>query len=145
MERYLGKTEFAKRIGVSRDTLNRMKLPPADAMIGRTRGWFPKTVDDWTGRRPGRGKTAPHNANWHLPPEVQATLSPPAPPQAGPANTDAAPVRDHVRALRAHWKPDQIAAQAGVGKATVERMLYTDQPHVRTVTADKLLAVQIPA
>lgn len=52
---YLSISEFADRIGVKPDTLNRYKLPEPDAMIGRSRGWLPETVDAWNAARPGRG------------------------------------------------------------------------------------------
>ena len=52
---YLSTSEFAARIGVKPDTLNRYKLPEPDAMIGRTRGWLPETVDAWNASRPGKG------------------------------------------------------------------------------------------
>ena len=32
-----------------------LKLPEPDAMIGRTRGWLPETIDGWNAKRPGRG------------------------------------------------------------------------------------------
>lgn len=66
---YLGKSAFAARIGVKPDTLNRLKLPPPDAMIGDIRGWLPETVDTWNARRPGSGQVS--NPRWHLPPELQ--------------------------------------------------------------------------
>lgn len=52
---YLTASEFAARIGVKTDTLNRYTLPEPDAMIGRTRGWLPETVDAWNASRPGKG------------------------------------------------------------------------------------------
>lgn len=71
MIRYLGKTEFADRIGVKRDTLNRYRLPPPDAMIGHTRGWLEKTIDDWNARRPGSGQVPRGEERWDLPPEYR--------------------------------------------------------------------------
>jgi hypothetical protein len=53
--RYLSLAEFAARAGVSPDTLKNYRLPPADALIGRYRGWLPATVDKWQAARPGRG------------------------------------------------------------------------------------------
>lgn len=53
--RYLSAAEFAERIGVVPDTLKRYKLPEADALVGRVRGWLPETVDAWDAGRPGRG------------------------------------------------------------------------------------------
>jgi len=52
---YLSRQEFAQRIGVSADSLGGYKLPAPDAVIGRTRGWLPATVDRWQANRPGRG------------------------------------------------------------------------------------------
>lgn len=54
--RYLSRAEFAERIGVKSDTLKRYNLPEPDAMIGRTRGWLPETIDKWNASRPGRGR-----------------------------------------------------------------------------------------
>lgn len=68
---YLGKFAFAERIGVKPDTLNRLKLPPPDAMIGSVRGWLPETIDAWNERRPGPGRWRRSNERWHLPPELQ--------------------------------------------------------------------------
>lgn len=54
--RYLSRPEVAERIGVKADTVNRYKLPPADAQIGaRMLGWLPETIDTWDAERPGRG------------------------------------------------------------------------------------------
>lgn len=55
MIRYLSPSELAARIGVKTATLCRYKLPEPDAMIGRTRGWLPETIDAWNAARPGRG------------------------------------------------------------------------------------------
>lgn len=55
MNIYLSSTEFAERIGVKPDTLNKYKLPEPDAMIGRVRGWLPETIDTWNASRPGKG------------------------------------------------------------------------------------------
>ncbi|OJZ68180.1 hypothetical protein BRW64_00870 [Mycolicibacterium diernhoferi] len=54
--RYLSRTELAERIGVKPDTLGRYNLPEPDALIGKTRGWLPATVDRWHAERPGRGR-----------------------------------------------------------------------------------------
>ncbi|MBF6417003.1 hypothetical protein [Nocardia cyriacigeorgica] len=70
---YLGLRLFAHRVGIEPGTLKNYKLPPADAIIkaeGRdTRGWLPKTVDDWNARRPGKGR--PADAKWNIPPEYR--------------------------------------------------------------------------
>lgn len=55
MKTYLSSSEFAARIGVQPDTLNKYKLPEPDVMVGRTRGWSIETVDHWHANRPGRG------------------------------------------------------------------------------------------
>ena len=52
---YLSRSEVAKRIGVQPNTLAHYKLPDPDAIIGRTRGWLPETIDTWNASRPGRG------------------------------------------------------------------------------------------
>jgi hypothetical protein len=53
--RYLSSSEFAFRIGVRDDTLNKYKLPPPDVLVGRVRGWKAETIDLWNMNRPGRG------------------------------------------------------------------------------------------
>lgn len=53
--KYLSRTQFAERIGVKPDTLNRYTLPPHDTKIGDRRGWLPETIDKWQAERPGRG------------------------------------------------------------------------------------------
>lgn len=52
---YLSFTEVAGRLGVKTGALATYKLPEPDAMIGRTRGWLPETIDRWNASRPGRG------------------------------------------------------------------------------------------
>jgi predicted DNA-binding transcriptional regulator AlpA len=55
MKRYLSRPEFAERIGVKPDTLNRYKLPDPDALIGTRQGWLPETIDAWqASRTPGK-------------------------------------------------------------------------------------------
>ncbi|WP_203236859.1 helix-turn-helix transcriptional regulator [Nocardia panacis] len=66
----MSRPEVAEYIGVQRGTLNRYKLPPADAQIGRVQGWLKETIDEWQQRRPGRGNH-PDQANWNLPPELR--------------------------------------------------------------------------
>lgn len=51
-KRYLSRPEFAERIGVKPDTLNRYHLPEPDAVIGNRRGWLADTVDRWNKNRP---------------------------------------------------------------------------------------------
>lgn len=54
--RYLSAAEVAAHIGVKPATLNRYKLPPADVLVGKIRGWNVETIDTWNAARPGRGK-----------------------------------------------------------------------------------------
>ena len=54
-QQYLSRREFAERIGVEPDTLNRYKLPKHDANLGGRYGWLPETIDAWNSSRPGRG------------------------------------------------------------------------------------------
>ena len=54
-ERYLSMTEVAERLGITKGALARYRLPDPDALIGRTRGWLPETIDAWNAARPGRG------------------------------------------------------------------------------------------
>ncbi|MBT1182098.1 hypothetical protein JS531_09100 [Bifidobacterium sp. CP2] len=53
--RYLSVTEVAARIGVKNASAAGYNLPEPDAIIGRTRGWLPETIDEWNRNRPGRG------------------------------------------------------------------------------------------
>lgn len=53
--RYLSLTEIAARLGITTGALAGYKLPEPDALIGRTRGWLPETIDEWNAARPGRG------------------------------------------------------------------------------------------
>jgi hypothetical protein len=52
---YLGVKQVAERLGITSGGLLNLKLPEPDAMIGRTRGWLPETIDGWNAKRPGRG------------------------------------------------------------------------------------------
>lgn len=53
--RYLSLTEIAERLHITTGALAGYKLPEPDALIGRTRGWLPETIDEWNAARPGRG------------------------------------------------------------------------------------------
>ena len=55
---YLSVTDVSKRLGISTAAVSAYKLPQPDALIGRTRGWLPETIDRWNARRPGRRRTA---------------------------------------------------------------------------------------
>lgn len=52
---YLSVTDVSKRLGISTAAVSAYKLPQPDALIGRTRGWLPDTIDQWNAQRPGRG------------------------------------------------------------------------------------------
>ena len=52
---YLSVTDVSKRLGNSTAAVSPYKLPQPDALIGRTRGWLPETIDQWNAQRPGRG------------------------------------------------------------------------------------------
>ena len=73
---YLSVTDVSKRLGISTAAVSAYKLPQPDALIGRTRGWLPETIDQWNAQRPGRGvgggrprKTRPNNKK--APPPAQ--------------------------------------------------------------------------
>jgi predicted DNA-binding transcriptional regulator AlpA len=55
MKRYLSVTEVADRTGLTLNTIKAYsqipgRLPEPDAMIGRVKGWLPKTIDAWRPR-----------------------------------------------------------------------------------------------
>lgn len=52
---YLGVKQVAERLGITQGALLSLRMPEPDAMIGRTRGWLPSTIDEWNASRPGRG------------------------------------------------------------------------------------------
>ncbi|KAB8287918.1 helix-turn-helix transcriptional regulator [Bifidobacterium avesanii] len=52
---YLGVKQVAERLGITQGALLSLRLPEPDALIGRTRGWLPSTIDEWNANRPGRG------------------------------------------------------------------------------------------
>ena len=58
MRLYLSVTEAAARQGLTREgfyhRLRHYPLPP-DAMIGKTKGWLPETIDAFSATIPGRG------------------------------------------------------------------------------------------
>ena len=43
--KYLSVTDVSKRLGISTAAVSAYKLPQPDALIGRTRGWLPETID----------------------------------------------------------------------------------------------------
>ncbi|MCI1984812.1 MAG: hypothetical protein LKJ47_08640 [Bifidobacteriaceae bacterium] len=52
---YLSFTEVAERLGITKGGLGNYKLPTPDALIGKTRGWLPETIDQWNAARPRHG------------------------------------------------------------------------------------------
>lgn len=60
---FLSLRQFAARVGVSPATLNKYKLPAADAEIDGRRGWLPETIDAWSAARPGQGARTDLRAN----------------------------------------------------------------------------------
>lgn len=65
----LGVKQVAERLGITSGGLLNLKLPEPDAMIGRTRGWLPETIDGWNAKRPGRGvgggRPRKKTSDWH--------------------------------------------------------------------------------
>lgn len=53
--RYLSASEVADRLGIDRSAISRYRMPDPDALIGKTRGWLPETIDEWNANRPGHG------------------------------------------------------------------------------------------
>ena len=47
--------DVADRLGVDKSSISHYKMPPPDALIGKTRGWLPATIEEWHAARPGRG------------------------------------------------------------------------------------------
>ncbi|HQV17789.1 XRE family transcriptional regulator [Gordonia sp. (in: high G+C Gram-positive bacteria)] len=58
--RYLSASEVAERLGIDRSAISRYKMPEPDALIGKTRGWLPETIDEWNANRPGPGNRSNH-------------------------------------------------------------------------------------
>jgi len=56
---YLSLQEVADRIGVTRNTVAKYKLPEPDVVVGSDlnarRGWSVETIDRWNANRPGQG------------------------------------------------------------------------------------------
>lgn len=49
---YLSRGEIAERLGMPLDTVKKLDtrgtdFPEPDAMVGRNRGWLPRTIDEW--------------------------------------------------------------------------------------------------
>ncbi|BCK58386.1 hypothetical protein [Nocardia wallacei] len=68
--KYYNLREFAEFIGLPKSTLQKYKLPPHDAIIGRSKGWLPQTCKEWNERRPGV-RVPKEKSRWNLPPELQ--------------------------------------------------------------------------
>jgi hypothetical protein len=49
--------KVADHIRVKPATLGRWALPVSDVMIGDTKCWAKRTIDDWQTQRPSRGRT----------------------------------------------------------------------------------------
>lgn len=53
VNKYLSVTEVAARTGLSLNTVKAYsqatpkRMPNPDVMVGRVKGWLPKTIDDW--------------------------------------------------------------------------------------------------
>ena len=56
---YLSLQDVADRLGVSRNTVAKYKLPEPDVIVGSDltarRGWSIATIDAWNAQRPGPG------------------------------------------------------------------------------------------
>ena len=58
--RFMDRTEVAHYLGLKGvKSLSRLTLPEPDALIGKTKGWLPQTIDEWNAKRPGRGRWGP--------------------------------------------------------------------------------------
>lgn len=55
---YMGVTDIARMLGVTKATISAADLPEPDVMIGRARGWSAESVDEWIRNRPGKGAGA---------------------------------------------------------------------------------------
>lgn len=56
---YLSLQDVADRLGVSRNTVAKLRLPKPDVIVGSSynapRGWSIATIDAWDAARPGKG------------------------------------------------------------------------------------------
>lgn len=52
--RYLSRPQVAERLGITRGTIGRYRLPEPDAFIGTLPGWMVETIDAWNAARPSR-------------------------------------------------------------------------------------------
>lgn len=60
---YLSLQDVANHLGVSRNTVAKLRLPAPDVRVGSgpnaPRGWAVATIDAWNARRPGPGNWGP--------------------------------------------------------------------------------------
>ena len=54
-EIYLGVTEAAEMLGITKGGLTSQRLPAPDAIVGKARGWKRETLLAWAASRPGKG------------------------------------------------------------------------------------------
>lgn len=57
-QEFLGVTEAAAYLNISRQAFNKRTPPPADAKIGKIFGWTKPTLDAWNAAAPKVGKRA---------------------------------------------------------------------------------------
>ncbi len=64
---YLSLQGVADRLGVSRNTVAKLRLPEPDVRVGTgrnaPRGWSEQTIDRWNAKRPGPGNWGPRTAD----------------------------------------------------------------------------------
>lgn len=53
-ERFLSVGEVAEQLGIRNASQRVLNLPKPDALIGRTHGWVPETIDAWEAVAVGR-------------------------------------------------------------------------------------------
>lgn len=57
---YLSLQDVADHLGVSRNTVAKLRLPEPDVRVGSghnaPRGWSEATIDEWHANRPGSGR-----------------------------------------------------------------------------------------
>lgn len=53
---YMSVNDVAELLGITQSSVSAYKLPMPDALIGKTRGWKPETIQAWNAARPGSGK-----------------------------------------------------------------------------------------
>ncbi|WP_228795135.1 hypothetical protein [Nocardia nova] len=121
VHRYLGPSAVADRIGVKPDTLHRYPLPQPDAEV---------TIVRKDGSRDTQQAWLPDTIDeWHA---------------QRPTKRPVGPVREHIQKVREGGKPiAQIAAEAGVSRTMVERLLGKNpQKYLLADGIDKLMSVK---